>query len=151
MLEIDVGGTTRSAVFESVQGNEVRFSYSVTEQDIDSDGVSVDADALTLGAGTAITDVQGRAAILTHAAVGDDREQLVNMSEVTILANSEEPVTENDNASFTLSRTGSLSRALTVELDYTQVGDFVSRRTRPPRDCDLPAGTVEHPAPSRAV
>ncbi len=117
-LAVDVGGTARSALFESVRGSEALFAYSVIGDDIDPDGVSVDASALTLGSGDAITDSLGGVADLAHDAVPADAAHRVNMSVVTIEAAGTEPVTEDRSATYIVRRTGSLSGALTVDLDH---------------------------------
>ena len=115
-LGVDVGGNEREAAFESALGSEVLFAYTVTDDDFDGDGVSVGADKLSLGSGGAITDAGSRAASLTHVAVSGGSGHRVNMSVVTIAADSDEPVPENETAGFTVSRTGSLARELTVSL-----------------------------------
>ena len=117
-LAVDVGDTERSALFESVRGSEALFAYSVIGDDIDPDGVSVGASALTLGSGDAITDSLGGVADLAHDAVPADAAHRVNMSVVTIEAAGTEPVTEDRSATYIVRRTGSLSRALTVDLDH---------------------------------
>ena len=117
-LAVDVGGTARSALFESVRGSEALFAYSVIGDDIDPDGVSVGASALTLGSGDAITDSLGGVADLAHDAVPADAAHRVNMSVVTIEAAGTEPVTEDRSATYIVRRTGSLSGALTVDLDH---------------------------------
>ena len=88
------------------------------DADFDADGVSVGADALTLGSGDAITDSQGQNAGLAHAELSDNPAHRVNMSTVTIVAAGTEPVPEDESALYAVQRTGSLSRALTVHLDY---------------------------------
>ena len=118
VLAVNIGGTARDALFESVRGSEVLFAYSVVDADFDADGVSIGADALTLGRGDAITDSQGRNAGLAHAELSDNPAHRVNMSTVTIVAAGTEPVPEDESALYTVQRTGSLSRALTVHLDY---------------------------------
>ena len=119
-LAFSAGDDLRQARFESVRGSEVLFAYSVQSRgiDFDTDGVSIGADALTLGNGDAITDSQGRDAVLAHASVPADAAHRVNMSVVTIEAAGTEPVTEDRSATYIVRRTGSLSRALTVDLDH---------------------------------
>ena len=117
-LAVDVGGTEREAGFESVAGSEVVFGYTVTDDDFDGDGVGVGADKLTLGADDAIADIGDRAASVTHGAVDGDAAHRVNLSVVTVTADDDEPVPENEKAGFTLTRTGNLSRELTVSLGF---------------------------------
>ncbi len=139
-LAVDVGGTEREAVFESVRGSAVLFGYTVTDDDFDGDGVSVAADSLSLGSGGAIADSGDRAASLTHAAAAAaGAAHRVNMSVVTIAADSDEPVPENETAGFTLSRTGSLARELTVSLGFERRQYFVLTG-QIPRTAKLQAG-----------
>ena len=139
VLAVDVGGTEREAVFESVGGSAVLFAYTVTDDDFDGDGVSVGADSLSLGTGGAIADSGDRAASLTHVAVAAGAAHRVNMSVVTIAADSDEPVPENETAGFTLSRTGSLARELTVSLQFERRQYFVFT-FQIPRTAKLQAG-----------
>ena len=148
-LAVDVGGTEREAAFESVRGSEVLFGYTITDDDFDSDGASVGADTLTLGAGDAIADSGSRAASLTHSAVAGGAGHRVNMSVVTIVSDSgDEPVPENETAGFTLSRTGNLSRALTVSLRSARRQYFVYT-ARVPSTVDFEPGraTVQFEVP----
>ena len=138
-LAVDVGGTEREAGFESVRGSAVLFGYTLTDDDFDGDGVSVAADSLSLGTGGAIADSGDRAASLTHVAVAAGAAHRVNMSVVTIAADSDEPVPENETAGFTLSRTGSLARELTVSLQFERRQYFVLT-FQIPRTAKLQAG-----------
>ena len=138
-LAVDVGGTEREAVFESVRGSAVLFGYTLTDDDFDGDGVSVAADSLSLGTGGAIADSGDRAASLTHSAVAAGAAHRVNMSVVTIAADSDEPVPENETAGFTLSRTGSLARELTVSLRFERRQYFVLT-FQIPRTAEFQAG-----------
>ena len=147
-LGVDVGGNEREAAFESALGSEVLFAYTVTDDDFDGDGVSVGADKLSLGSGGAITDAGSRAASLTHVTVASGSGHRVNMSVVTIAADSDEPVPENETAGFTVSRTGSLARELTVSLRGERRQYFVYT-SRVPRTVKLEAGqaTVQFEVP----
>ena len=138
-LAVDVGGTEREAGFESVGGSAVLFGFTLTDDDFDGDGVSVGADSLSLGTGGAIADSGDRAASLTHSAVAAGAAHRVNMSVVTIAADSDEPVPENETAGFTLSRTGSLARELTVSLQFERRQYFVFT-FQIPRTAKLQAG-----------
>ena len=50
-IEIDVGGQARIADFNSTNANSVLFTYNVASGDQDSDGVSIDANKLSLNGG----------------------------------------------------------------------------------------------------
>ena len=76
-LEIDVGGTTKTAAYSSTEGAQVVFSYTVATGDIDTDGISIGQDKLGLNGGT-ILEAFGNAATLTHDAVAADSAHLVS-------------------------------------------------------------------------
>ncbi len=67
-LELDIGGTARSAGYDSVDGSAAVFSYTVVEGDSDDDGIAISADKLTLNGGS-IKDVADHAADLSHDAL----------------------------------------------------------------------------------
>ena len=68
-LSLNIGGTTRSATYVSGSGTtELLFTYTIENQLADTDGISIDANALALSGG-AINDASTHAAILTHSAV----------------------------------------------------------------------------------
>ena len=64
-LELNLGVVAKAAAYESTDGAAVVFGYTVTEGDLDSDGISVGASRLTLNGGS-IRDDAGNDASLTH-------------------------------------------------------------------------------------
>ena len=76
-LEIDIGGTAKTASYSSTDGDEVVFSYTVVVGDADTDGIAISADKLSLNGGT-INDAHGNGATLTHDAVAADTGHLVS-------------------------------------------------------------------------
>ena len=76
-LDMDVGGTAKTAFYRSTSGTTVVFSYTVAVGDADIDGIAIGANKLTLNGGT-INDAHGNAAILTHDAVVADNGHLVS-------------------------------------------------------------------------
>ena len=46
-LEIDVGGTVKTASYSSTDGASVVFSYTVVSGKTDADGIAIGADKLT--------------------------------------------------------------------------------------------------------
>ena len=74
-LELDIGGTARTAAYESHDGAEVVYAYTVQAGDTDDNGISIGANKLT---GQRIMDATGKfgyainEADLSHAAVADD-------------------------------------------------------------------------------
>lgn len=78
-IAIQVGTQTRQAdLHVSAEGGaNLVFEYVVQAADVDADGVSVPADALTLNGGS-IRDADGNDADLSHDAVSDHPERKVN-------------------------------------------------------------------------
>ena len=125
-LTFYLGADTRHALFESVRGSEVLFAYTVRSPgaDVDHDGVSILANAPSLGSGDAITDSQGRDADLGHAAQPADLAHRVNLSTVTIEAAGTDPVPEDERARYILRRTGDIADGLRVNLAYVLDDDL---------------------------
>ena len=67
-LELDIGGSARSAAYKSTTGSKVVFSYTVVVGDTDTDGISIGADKLSLKGGS-IKDVGGNSSDLSHSAL----------------------------------------------------------------------------------
>ena len=76
-LAIQVGAQARRADLHLRRGSILYFEYFVQPSDVDTDGYSVPADALTLNGGS-IRDADGNDAELTHDAVPDDPARKVN-------------------------------------------------------------------------
>ena len=70
-LEIDVGGTAKTAAYHKSEGAWIWFKYTVAVGDTDSDGIAIGENKLILNDGT-IQDGAGNDAVLTHAAVAAD-------------------------------------------------------------------------------
>ncbi len=70
-LAIEVGGVDRAAVFAGGMGSTVFFAYEVSEGEVDTDGVSIGANPLTLGEGR-IRDFAYNDAVLDHAGLAAD-------------------------------------------------------------------------------
>ena len=74
-LALDIGGTARTAAYESHDGAEVVYAYTVQAGDTDDNGISIGANKLT---GQQIKDATGKFgygindADLSHDAVADD-------------------------------------------------------------------------------
>ena len=67
-LALDIGGSAKTAAYESVDGSAVVFSYTVAERDSDTDGIAVGANRLTLNGGS-IQDAAGNTASLAYDAL----------------------------------------------------------------------------------
>ena len=84
-LELNVGGEAKTARFQSFEGNQVVFEYTVQAGDSDGNGIAIGADKLALNGGT-ILDQAGNNpvsgveyvldmpldAVVSHAALADD-------------------------------------------------------------------------------
>ena len=82
-LELDIGGTAKSAAYDSVDGSAAVFSYTVVEGDSDDDGVAIGADKLTLDGGS-IKDAADNAANLSHDALAAQNNHRVDGLRPTI-------------------------------------------------------------------
>ena len=77
-LTLQVGTQTRQADFHLWRGSLLLFEYVVQSSDVDADGITVPADALTLNGGS-IRDAGGsNDAVLTHDALAADPARKVN-------------------------------------------------------------------------
>lgn len=70
-IQLDVGGIPKPARLDFVAGDSLVFVYTVAEDDSDSDGLSIDANRLTLNGGE-IAGRTGNPAVLRHDAVPTD-------------------------------------------------------------------------------
>ena len=68
-LTLKVGGQDRTANYQSGTGAALLFAYEVADGDEDTDGVSIEANRLSLNGGT-IQDVSDNDAVLKHEALG---------------------------------------------------------------------------------
>jgi len=86
-VALTIGSSTRQATASATSGTtsveHVKFQYTVQTADVDTDGVSIAANAISLNGGS-ITGADGvTAADLTHAAVPADPTRKVDGSQVT--------------------------------------------------------------------
>ena len=79
-LTLNVGGEDRTAGYGSVTGAAVTFSYTVADGDSDGDGVSIDANSLSLNGGTIKDSTDDRDAVLNHKAVAANAGHKVDAS-----------------------------------------------------------------------
>ena len=135
-LELDIGGVARTASFydrrsplDSDQTHDsareswgvVNFIYTVQEGDVDSDGVSIGANKLSLNGG-AIEDEANNAAILTHEAVADDPGQKVDAPDVTPPGASTVEFTSDPGDDDTYGEGDSIEVTVTFTEDMTVTG-----------------------------
>ncbi len=76
-IELNVGGEARSADFHPPAGATLTFTYVVAGGDMDSDGIAIGANKLTLNDGF-ISNSVGNPAVLTHDAVAADSGHMVS-------------------------------------------------------------------------
>ncbi len=79
-VTISVGSNDRNAAYSSIDASNriLTFSYTAVAGDDDQDGISIDANSLSLNGGT-ITDIgNNQAAVLGHNALVDQAGHLVN-------------------------------------------------------------------------
>ena len=80
---VDIGGESRQAVYNYSEDNWALFRYVVKTGDVDDDGISIDADSISLNGGT-INDATGVAAKLAHDAVADQTGHKVSAPRLAI-------------------------------------------------------------------
>ena len=83
-LELDIGGASKSAEYETAQGSAVVFGYTVAEGDADSTGIAIEADKLTLNGGS-IKDSANNVADLSHNALPAQEDHRVDGIRPTVL------------------------------------------------------------------
>ena len=77
-LELDVGGSAKAAEYKGTDGNNVKFSYTVAENDEDTDGVSIRANKLTLNGGIIRGEAAEKDADLSHDALSAQKKHKVD-------------------------------------------------------------------------
>ncbi|BAV48106.1 Autotransporter-associated beta strand repeat protein [Mesorhizobium loti] len=83
-LALNVGGTIVQANYSSGSGSSsLVFTYTIQSAQTDTNGISINANALSLNGGT-ITDAAGNAATLTAAAVTDNANFKVDTTAPTV-------------------------------------------------------------------
>ena len=76
-LLLNVGSASRTAGYASAAGGSVVFNYTVTEGDLDANGLSISANRLSLNGGS-IKDAANNNANLSHAALPDQENHKVD-------------------------------------------------------------------------
>jgi len=117
-LALNVGGTPVQAAYVSGSGStQLVFTYTIQAGQNDANGISLDANALSLNGGT-ITDAAGNAAVLTAAAVADNASYKVDTAAPTVSSEAITSATGSQNSTLNagdvVSVTVSFSEAVTV-------------------------------------
>ncbi len=117
-LELNIGGTMVQANYASGSGTSALvFTYTILAGQTDANGISINANALSLNGGT-ITDAAGNAATLTAALVADNASFKVDTTAPTVSTEAITSATgiQNStlNAGDVVSVTVTMSEAVTV-------------------------------------
>ena len=117
-LALNIGGTQVQAAYASGSGStQLVFTYTIQAGQNDANGISLDANALSLNGGT-ITDVAGNAAVLTAAAVADNAGYKVDAAAPTVSSEAITSATGAQNGTLNtgdvVSVTVSFSESVTV-------------------------------------
>jgi len=85
-IDLDIGGSVVQAVYVSGSGSaDLVFSYTIQTSQVDSNGLSVVADSLTLNGGS-LTDAAGNTAVLSYASVADNSSFRVDTAAPTLIS-----------------------------------------------------------------
>jgi surface protein len=115
MLTLNIGGTSVLANYVSGTGsNSITFNYTILAGQNDSNGISIDTNSLSLNSG-AIKDMAGNPATLTHIAVADNANYLVDTSPPTVSSVAITGATGLQNSTL---KTGS---AVTATVNFSEV------------------------------
>ena len=78
VIALNIGSATANATYISGTGTaNLLFQYTILANDVDSNGISISINALSLSSGS-IDDARGNAATLTHSAVTDNSTYMVD-------------------------------------------------------------------------
>ena len=132
-LELDVGGSAKTARYDSTDGSKVVFGYTVASGDNDTDGIAIGANKFTLNRGS-IKDAADNTADLSHSALTAQPGHKVDgirptLTEVTLFANSFGSLyTEGEilNADLFISEDVVVEWSPKLRLDFQGVGKLAS-------------------------
>ena len=120
-LELDFDGTARTADYSSANRAAVVFSYAVAPDDVDTDGIAISANKLTLNGGT-IKDAADNDATLTHDAVAADSGHKVEGSDTTAPTVSSVAITSDPGDDDTYGLGDAVEVTVTFSEDVTVTG-----------------------------
>ncbi|WP_461327569.1 Ig-like domain-containing protein [Bradyrhizobium huanghuaihaiense] len=117
-LALNIGGTPVQASYASGSGGtQLVFTYTIQAGQNDANGISINANALSLNGGT-IADAAGNAAVLTAAAVADNASYKVDTAAPTVSSEAITSATGAQNSTLNAgdvaSVTVSFSESVTV-------------------------------------
>ena len=120
-LELDFDGTVRTADYSSTNGAAVVFSYAVAVDDIDTGGIAISANKLSLNGG-GIKDGAEKDAALTHDAVTADSRHKVEGSDTTAPTVSSVAITSDPGDDDTYGLGDAIEVTVTFSDDVTVTG-----------------------------
>ena len=120
-LELDFDGTAKTADYSSANRAAVIFSYAVAADDVDTDGIAIGADKLSLNEGT-IKDAAENDATLTHDAVAADSGHKVEGTDTTAPTVSSVAITGDPGDDDTYGLGDAIQVTVTFSEDVTVTG-----------------------------
>ena len=120
-VELDFDGTTKTADYSSANRAAVVFSYGVAADDIDTYGIAISANNLSLNGG-AIKDGANNDATLTHDAVAADSGHKVEGSDTTAPTVSSVAITGDPGDDDTYGLGDAIQITVTFSEDVTVTG-----------------------------
>ena len=129
-LTLNIGGTTVQASYLSGSGsNTLLFHYIIQQGDNDNNGISIDANSLSLN-GSMLTNAAGTTASITHAAVADNPGYLVDTIApgIASVSMNHSSVAIGDNSAVTITFTEAVSTfdSSSVTVQNGSLGPFTS-------------------------
>ncbi len=84
-VALDIGGTRVQATYASGSGTTALvFTYTILRGETDGDGISIEANSLSLPGGASLNDLAGNSATLTHAGAPNNPSYLVREAHVDL-------------------------------------------------------------------
>ena len=126
-LPLQIGGEERDADYAAGDSSStvLSFSYTVTDDDTDRDGISIDAFALKLNGGSIKREDTDVDAALTHTRVLDDDDQLVNLRPlITDIEVTSTPQATNANDTYGLGEDIEITVTFSEAVNVTGDVDF---------------------------
>jgi subtilisin-like proprotein convertase family protein len=133
-LALKIGSATQQANYASGTGStSLTFTYTIAAPDTDANGISIDANSLSLNGGT-LTDGLGNNATLTHAAVADNSSYLVDTTAPTVAITRQTPtaaITNATNVTFGLTFSEDVQNVGPAVGDFTKAGAALGNLAAP--------------------
>jgi hypothetical protein len=84
-MKIDIGGQERISVYDPTTSNSSRliFWHTIGDSEFDTNGISIPANSITLDPGASVEDMAGNAAVMSHPAIPDNINFIVDSNAPT--------------------------------------------------------------------